>query len=149
VVLWLRPRRLSELPVVGVLFDVGAAGHVRLLLLRLPHVVAICACLYVVYRFFGLAPPLGRSLLVIPVFALSSALPVTPHGAGVRDIVAFAALAPDAGTADFPARVVAAGVAYTTAATLSQLVIGGAMIPFAERAFAAVPPDERGGEPQV
>jgi hypothetical protein len=119
-----------------VLFDVGPVGHVRLLLLRLPHVVAICACLYVVYRFFGLAPPLGRSLLVVPLFALSSALPITPHGAGVRDIVAFAALAPDATTPDFPARVVAAGIAYTTAATLSQLVIGGAAMPFAERAFA-------------
>jgi hypothetical protein len=134
VVLWFKPGLLASRATLEPLFRVGVRGHLTLLAWRFPHALLLFAQLWAAYRFFGIRVPLAASFAYLPLIMLVSALPITPQGAGTRDLVALQLLAPftPAG-ADHAAPIVAAGAAYVLFGTLAQAVLSLAFTPWAGR----------------
>jgi hypothetical protein len=133
-----RPSFLQRVPVVGVLFEVGAVGHLRLLLWRVPHLMVLLLEFWLAYRFFEVDLPLTAALVDLPIVLLVSALPITPMGIGTRELAAVSLLAPFAlGSTDEAraARIVAAGGALVAATVLCQTLIG---LAFARRSARLV-----------
>jgi Lysylphosphatidylglycerol synthase TM region len=126
-VLMLKPKVLLKVSVLTALFDAGALGHMRLMLWRLPHVLVLTWSLWIAYRFFHIEIPLQAGLSHLPLILLVSALPITPQGAGTREIMALKLLTPFVHTVDggdLTAPVVAAGGAFMVTATLMQALLG-------------------------
>jgi hypothetical protein len=126
-VIAIRPAFLRRVPVVGVLFEVGAFGHLRLLLWRVPHLLALLLEVWLAYRFFAVNVPLSAALVDLPVVLLVSSLPVTPMGIGTRELAAVSLLGPFAVGATDSARatrIVAAGGALVAATVICQTLIG-------------------------
>ncbi|HEU4538973.1 MAG TPA: lysylphosphatidylglycerol synthase domain-containing protein [Polyangiaceae bacterium] len=123
-VLALAPRALAGREALRPLFDAGVGGHLRLMLWRLPHVAVLAFGFWANYWFFGIATPLLPSLTFIPILLLVSAMPITPQGAGTRELVALKLLAPFALVDDKAAPVLAAGVAWVAVSTLCYAALG-------------------------
>ena len=125
-VLWMRPEFLADHPLTKPLFDVGAGGHVVLLLWRLPHVLVLSCAVWVNYTFFGVIVPLRSAVAIVPLILLVAALPLTPQGVGTREIVAIHLLIPYVGGtfSDRAAPIVAAGAAWTLGTIAAQAAVG-------------------------
>lgn len=126
LLLWARPAIVTRYEVLRPLFEGGPKRHLTLMLWRLPHVAVLGLSLWLAYRFFGVAVPARAALVHVPVLLLASAVPLTPQGAGTRDIVALELLteyvAAPAGEQAAP--IVAAGSAWVIATALAQCLIG-------------------------
>jgi uncharacterized membrane protein YbhN (UPF0104 family) len=136
-VLALRPRSLASREALRPLFDAGVAGHLRLMLWRLPHVAVLALGFWANYCFFGVRAPLLPALTVIPILLLVSAVPITPQGLGTRELVALKLLAPFALTEDKAAPILAAGVAWVAVSTLCYAALGLAYLRRAAGLLAA------------
>jgi uncharacterized membrane protein YbhN (UPF0104 family) len=77
-----RPRWLASRLVFDVLLSAGLGGHLRAMLVRLPHVAALMAVELAALRGFGVALPWGVALGAMPVVLLVSALPISVQGLG-------------------------------------------------------------------
>jgi len=125
-VLWMRPAFLADRPFTKPLFEVGAGGHLVLLLWRLPHVLVLSCAVWVNYSFFGVIVPLRSAVAIVPLILLVAALPLTPQGVGTREVVAIHLLVPDVGGtfSDRAAPIVAAGAAWTLGTVAAQAAVG-------------------------
>ncbi len=82
LVLTLRPKWLMSRPIFDVLLQAGLAGHLRAVLVRFPHVIALIAVELAALRGFGVDVPWAAALGAIPVVLLVSALPISVQGLG-------------------------------------------------------------------
>jgi uncharacterized membrane protein YbhN (UPF0104 family) len=131
LVVVLKPAFLLRVPGVSVLFDAGLAGHLRALAWRLPHMMILFAGMWLPFRFFGIAIPLGEALACVPILMLIGALPLTPQGVGARDVVALTLLTVPDGT---PREVIAAAtLSWAIAISLIEALIGAIFSVYARR----------------
>lgn len=140
-VIHLRPRALAGRGLLAPLFDVGVAGHLRAMAVRLPHLVVLFLGTWLPFRFFGVEIPPAAALAYVPVLMVVQALPITPQGVGTRDVFAqecFARFgAGDA--AQQHAAVAAATLSFAAAIVLVQIGFSLALMARALRSLRDAP----------
>ncbi len=122
----LRPRFLAARAVLAPLFEAGPAGHLRLVLVRLPHIAALMLSNYVVMRLFGVHVPLVDYLRDMPAVFFVAVLPITVQGLGTQQAVQlyfFARWAPGEPRAQ-EALIVAASLFWTACGMTMQALTG-------------------------
>jgi hypothetical protein len=130
--LLIKPRILAERRLLAPLFEMGIIGHVKGVLVRLPHIGVLIVWQFLCLRMFGIAVTPLSALLYLPAYFAVSALPVNVNGLGVAQLVAVAFFAPFAsvppGTVDIAAAqkasVMACSLSVQTFSILHQLVLG-------------------------
>jgi hypothetical protein len=131
-----KPRALTERSLLAPLFEMGIVGHVKGVLVRLPHVGVLLVWHYISLRMFGVEVPPLAALLYLPVYFAVASLPVNVNGIGVAQVVAvafFSRYVPvAAGVVDAKAAQGGAVMAYTLATSgisiVLQLVLGFACL---------------------
>jgi hypothetical protein len=122
LVLTMRPPILARRRVLAPLFEMGVLGHVRGLLVRLPHVGVLLVWHLVSLRMFGVKVPVVDALMFMPIYFATASLPVNVNGLGVAQLVAIAFFAPYARD-PLAADPLAAGRAAVTAYSLGTSVV--------------------------
>jgi hypothetical protein len=82
----LRPRWLTSRPVFDVLFAAGVSGHLRALLVRIPHLSVLMVFTYTSLRAFGVRLPLSQALLYLPIIYFIAVLPISVMGLGINQL---------------------------------------------------------------
>jgi hypothetical protein len=97
VALILRPSWLVRRPLFDVVLGAGIIGHLRALVVRLPHIVVLFVFELALLRGFHVLVPLLAALAILPIVFLVAALPVSVQGLGTTQaamIYFFARYAP-------------------------------------------------------
>jgi hypothetical protein len=81
LLIW-RPQWLQRRPILDVLLNAGLGGHVRALVVRIPHVAVLLILNHVALHAFGVRVPVLQSLLCFPVVLLVAVLPISVQGVG-------------------------------------------------------------------
>lgn len=138
VTLHLFRKQLGKIPSLRVLVSAGFGGHILAVLERLPHVAVLFLGQWIPFRFFGVDVPTPDALALVPILLLVGAMPITPQGVGVRDVVAIQLFTQYAsGTPKEAAATIAAySVSWAVALTLGQAAISVALAPLAHRKIA-------------
>jgi hypothetical protein len=126
VMLVARPRWLASRPIFDVLLQAGLAGHLKAILVRLPHVIALIAVELTALRGFGVDVPWSAALGAIPVVLLVSALPISVQGLGTTQaamVLLFSSYVP-ATAADPAAVVLGASLTAQAVALVFQAATG-------------------------
>jgi hypothetical protein len=132
VLLVAKPPILAERRMLAPLFEMGIAGHIKGVAVRLPHVANLILWQWWCLRMFGFHVSLWHALLYMPAYFAVSALPINFNGLGVAQVVAIAffgqfATVP-AGTADVAGAQRAAVMAWSVSvqgfSIFQQLVLG-------------------------
>ena len=82
----LRPRWLTSRPVFDVLFAAGVSGHLRALLVRVPHLSVLMVFPYTSLRAFGVRLPLSQALVCLPIIYFIAVLPISVMGLGINQL---------------------------------------------------------------
>jgi hypothetical protein len=82
VLVVVKPRWLTSRPLFDVLLTAGLSGHVKALVVRLPHVSSLVLFSYASLRAFGVAVPLAQAVLYLPVIYFIAVLPISVQGLG-------------------------------------------------------------------
>ena len=77
-----RPRWLSSRPIFDVLLAAGLRGHLKALLVRLPHIAVLIAYQTIVLRAFGVRVPVVAAITSLPVVLFIAVLPISVQGIG-------------------------------------------------------------------
>jgi hypothetical protein len=77
-----QPRWLASRPLFDVLLNAGIGGHLKALVVRLPHIAALIALQIVLLRGFGVQIPLVVALAELPVVYFVAVLPISVQGLG-------------------------------------------------------------------
>lgn len=77
-----RPRWLSSRPIFDVLLAAGARGHLKALLVRLPHIATLITFQTLLLRAFGVRVPLVAAITSLPVVMFIAVLPISVQGIG-------------------------------------------------------------------
>jgi hypothetical protein len=77
-----RPRWLSSRPIFDVLLAAGAGGHLKALLVRLPHIAVLMVFQTVALRAFGVRVPVVAAIASLPVVFFIAVLPISVQGIG-------------------------------------------------------------------
>jgi hypothetical protein len=77
-----RPRWLASRPLFDVLLSAGLAGHLKAMLVRVPHIATLMMFNLLALRGFGVAIPLGSALAAMPVVMFIAVLPISVQGLG-------------------------------------------------------------------
>jgi hypothetical protein len=121
-----KPKFLAGRPLFSPLFEMGIFGHVKGVLVRLPHIfVLLCWHTFCLYCFQIRVTPM-QALIYLPAYFAVSALPINVNGLGVSQLVAvafFATFAP--GThEEQKAAVMAYSLAASGISIVFQLLFG-------------------------
>lgn len=82
ILIGLKPRRLASWPVFHLLLNIGIAGHVKAMGVRLPHIAALVVFTYTALRAFGVDVPLAEAALFLPIVYFLAVLPLSVQGIG-------------------------------------------------------------------
>jgi hypothetical protein len=138
------PTFLSRRQVLAPLFEVGVSGHLLALILRIPHVFVLFLGSWLPFFFFDVNIPAGTAFAYLPVLMVIVALPITPQGAGTRDVVSvtfFSQFA--AGTSGQQrAAVLATTVTFAVALSLIQVFFSSALMRRALRMITGAKPSQ-------
>jgi hypothetical protein len=122
----LRPRWLADRPLFSLLLNAGIAGHLRALLVRLPHIGCLLVYQIAMLRAFGVEVPILDAVAVFPVVFFIGVLPISVQGLGTTQAVMiyfFARYAPGDQTAR-EAAVISASLVSQTLALVFQATLG-------------------------
>jgi hypothetical protein len=122
----IRPRWLASRPLFDVLLSAGVGGHLKAMLVRFPHIVALMLFNLIALRGFGVAIPLGTALAAMPVVMFIAVLPISVQGLGTTQaamVLFFARFVP-AGAGDPRAVVLGASLAAQAVALSFQATTG-------------------------
>jgi len=121
-----KPRFLVSRPVFDVLLSAGLGGHLKAMLVRLPHITALMLYQMVALRSFGVALPLGTALAALPVVMFIGVLPISVQGLGTTQaaLVLFCAPFVPAGAHDPRAVILGASLAAQAVSLVFQIVTG-------------------------
>ena len=126
----LRPRWLAARPVFEVLLNAGLGGHLRTLLVRLPHIAALMTLQIVLLHGFGVQVPLVDALAALPLVFFVAVLPISVQGLGTTQatmVYFFARWAPGDHAAQ-QAAVLAASLVGQAVMLAFQAVLGTACL---------------------
>ncbi|HJX64441.1 MAG TPA: lysylphosphatidylglycerol synthase domain-containing protein [Polyangia bacterium] len=87
VLLVLRPRWLTSRPIFDVLFAAGVAGHLRTVLVRVPHLGILMMFTYTSLRAFGVQVPVSHAILYLPMIYFIGVLPIAVMGLGTTQFM--------------------------------------------------------------
>jgi hypothetical protein len=135
-----RPRWLRERALFDVLLGAGFAGHLRALLVRVPHIASLIAFQVSLLRAFGVAVPVVEAMIMLPVVFFVAALPISVQGLGTTQatmIYFFARYAPGERLAQETAVVTASLVGQALALAFQGLLGVACMKSRVGRALAA------------
>ncbi len=127
VVVSLKPHWLAKRPIFDVLLSAGISGHLRAMLVRLPHIASLLALSWFSLAAFGVVIPVGKAILCLPIVYFVTVLPISPQGLGTAEamlILFFATYAPGATDESHRAAVLAANLLCRVIANAIQLSIG-------------------------
>jgi len=128
VLLVLRPSWLTSRPVFDVLFAAGISGHLRALLVRIPHISVLMVFTYASLRAFGVLLPAKQAILYLPIIYFIGVLPIAVMGLGTTQVTMIYFLSSYVpGAAHDPAKAVAAITAASLGAQAVALVIQSAI----------------------
>jgi hypothetical protein len=99
LVVAVKPRFLRERPLFDLLLGAGVRGHLKAVLVRVPHLLSLMVFSYVSLRAFAVKVPLGHAALCLPVTYFIAVLPISPAGLGTTQMAMtlfFAPYAPEA-----------------------------------------------------
>jgi hypothetical protein len=77
-----KPRWLASRPLFDVLLGAGLGGHLRALLVRLPHIAILFTFQICMLRGFGVAVPVLQAIAALPVVFFIAVLPISVQGLG-------------------------------------------------------------------
>lgn len=119
------------------LMEAGLRGHVRALIVRLPHLFVLLLWHFIALRCFQISVPFHLAMLYLPVVFAVAALPISVQGLGTAQVVAkyyFSGFAVGAsGEGGGEAAVVAYSLSMTAISMVSNLVLGLAFLPAGSR----------------
>jgi uncharacterized membrane protein YbhN (UPF0104 family) len=142
-----RPGFLRRRALLAPLFDAGLRGHAVAALARLPHISWLILGHYAAMRLFGVDPPLGTALALLPLVFVVAVLPISPSGIGTAQATAVALFAAYATGPTHEARE-AAVLAYGLALQFGGLIVQAAIgLAFLRRLTKAVTVGEKGAPP--
>ena len=121
-----KPRWLASRPLFDVLLGAGLGGHLRALLVRLPHIAILFTFQIVMLRGFGVAVPVLQAIAALPVVFFIAVLPISVQGLGTTQaamIFFFARYAAGDGHAQ-QAAVLAASLVGQVCTLAFQVVLG-------------------------
>jgi hypothetical protein len=127
VVVSLKPSWLANRPVFDVLLSAGIGGHLRAMLVRLPHIASLLALSWFSLAAFGIFIPVGKAILCLPIVYFVTVLPISPQGLGTAEamlILFFAAYAPGTTDQSHRAAILAANMVCRVIANIIQVTIG-------------------------
>jgi len=87
VLLVLKPRWLTSRPIFDVLFAAGIAGHLRTVLVRIPHLGILMVFTYTSLRAFGVEVPVSHAILYLPMIYFIGVLPIAVMGLGTTQFM--------------------------------------------------------------
>ena len=109
VLLLLRPRWLTSRPIFDVLFAAGVSGHLKTVLVRVPHLGILMMFTYTSLRAFGVQVPVSHAILYLPMIYFIGVLPIAVMGLGTTQFMMILLLSRYVpGAAQDPAKAVAA-----------------------------------------
>jgi hypothetical protein len=127
VLLVLRPSWLTSRPIFDVLFAAGFSGHLRALLVRVPHISVLMVFSYTSLRAFGIQVPVSQAILYLPVVYFISVLPIAVMGLGTTQAALLYFLSdyvPGATPAAAKAAILAASLGSQAVALAVQATLG-------------------------
>ena len=127
VLLLLKPRWLTSRPVFDVLFAAGVSGHLRALLVRIPHIGILMVFTFASLRAFGVRVPVAQAILYLPVIYFIGVLPIAVMGLGTTQaamIYFLASYVPGATPAAAKAAILAASLGSQAVALVVQVMLG-------------------------
>jgi hypothetical protein len=77
-----KPRWLASRPLFDVLLGAGLGGHLRALLVRVPHIAILFTFQICMLRGFGVAVPVLQAIAALPVVFFIAVLPISVQGLG-------------------------------------------------------------------
>ncbi len=83
-----KPRILTDRKLLAPLFEMGLGGHVKGVLVHLPHVFTLLIWQFVGLRLFHIEVGVIDALLYLPAYFAISVLPVNVNGLGVAQVAA-------------------------------------------------------------
>ena len=83
----LRPRWLTSRPIFDVLFAAGISGHLRTVLVRVPHLGILMVFTYTSLRAFGVQVPVSHAILYLPMIYFIGVLPIAVMGLGTTQFM--------------------------------------------------------------
>jgi hypothetical protein len=122
-ILWRRPALLVQRGLLAPLFQMGVRGHLKGILVRLPHVAILITWWYVSMHLFHIRLTLAAALLYLPAYIATASLPINVNGLGVAQLVAVHFFAPYAEAPIGAPDVLAAQKAAVTACCLACSII--------------------------
>jgi hypothetical protein len=82
VVVAVRPRWLAARPIFDVLLSAGLGGHLRALVVRLPHIASLIFFQIAMLRALHVPVPLVQAIVALPVVFFVAVLPISVQGLG-------------------------------------------------------------------
>jgi uncharacterized membrane protein YbhN (UPF0104 family) len=82
-----KPRWLTARPIFDVLLGAGIGGHLKAVLVRVPHLFSLLLFTYVSFRAFGIKVPVAQAVACLPVVYFISVLPISPAGLGTTQVM--------------------------------------------------------------
>lgn len=125
LVAW-KPPFLRSRAVLDVLLEAGLAGHVKAMLVRLPHVFSLLVLNFLSLRAFGVKVPLVQAVLCLPIVFFVAVLPISVQGLGTTQaaLTFFFARYADGSPEMQTAAVVASSLGMQAVAMAVQLLVG-------------------------
>ncbi len=95
LMLTLKPRVLVQRRILAPLFEMGVGGHVRGVLVRLPHIAVLCFWHFVSLRLFNIELQVTDALMYLPIYFAAGSVPlISMQGLGAAQLVAIQFFAP-------------------------------------------------------
>ena len=126
IILRIRPAFLANRRVFAPLFEMGITGHIKGVLVRLPHIGVLCAWHVISLRLFGVHVPVLQAITYLPIYFAVASLPINVNGLGAAQFVAVALFMPfarDEMAADPEATGRAAVMAYSLSTAMVSLFL--------------------------
>lgn len=121
-----KPRWLAKRPIFDVLLGAGLGGHVKALVVRIPHLLSLMLFTFTAMTAFGVHIPIGQAVFCLPIVLFIAVLPISIQGLGTTQaamLFFFAPYAPGDQKLQH-ATIVAASLLAQGIALAVQLLVG-------------------------
>jgi hypothetical protein len=127
VLVAVKPRWLVRRPIFDVLLSAGVVGHLRAMLVRLPHILTLMVLTWTSMAAFGVVIPVTKAILCLPIVYFVTVLPISVQGLGTTQVMLnlfFNVYAPGNTVEARKATIIAASLFMQVVANVIQICIG-------------------------